>query len=57
MTLRSTLADYLERPLVTRFVMGVIIFNAVLLGLETSKTAMAAAGAIDSSRRPAVNGG
>ena len=46
MSLRSTLADYLERPLVTRFVMGVILFNAVLLGLETSKTAMAAAGGL-----------
>lgn len=44
MTLRNTLADYLERPIVTRFVMAVILFNAVLLGLETSKTAMAAAG-------------
>jgi voltage-gated sodium channel len=44
MTLRTRLAEFLERPLVTRFVMGVIIFNAVLLGLETSKTAMAAAG-------------
>jgi voltage-gated sodium channel len=46
MTMRERVADYLERPAVTKFIMGVILFNAVLLGLETSKTAMAAAGGL-----------
>ncbi|NNE53473.1 MAG: ion transporter [Sulfitobacter sp.] len=34
----------IETPRFTNFIMGVIIFNAILLGLETSKTVMAAAG-------------
>lgn len=42
--LRSQVAAFLDRPAVTRFILAVIIFNAVILGLETSKPAMAAAG-------------
>lgn len=44
MTLRERVEGFLERPGVTRFIMAVILFNAVLLGLETSKPVMAAAG-------------
>jgi voltage-gated sodium channel len=42
--LRSQVAAFLDRPVVTRFILAVIIFNAVILGLETSKPVMAAAG-------------
>lgn len=42
--LRSQVAAFLDRPAVTRFILAVILFNAVILGLETSKSAMAAAG-------------
>ena len=41
---RTRLADWLASPLVTNFVIGVILLNAVTLGLETSDTVMAAAG-------------
>lgn len=41
---RTRLADWLASPLVTNFVIGVILLNAVTLGLETSETVMAAAG-------------
>lgn len=41
---RTRLADWLARPAVGNFIVGVIIFNAVILGLETSDTVMAAAG-------------
>jgi voltage-gated sodium channel len=44
MTFRDKLADWLDRPVVRNTIIGVILFNAVLLGLETSDTAMAAAG-------------
>lgn len=40
------LIQWLESPFVTRFILGVILFNAVLLGLETSKPLMAAYGPI-----------
>lgn len=46
MTMRARVEAFLERPGVTRFIMGVILFNAVLLGLETSKPVMAAAGGV-----------
>jgi len=46
MSVRNQVAEFLERPAVTRFIMGVILFNAVLLGLETSKPVMAAAGEV-----------
>ncbi|KQI69998.1 voltage-gated sodium channel [Loktanella sp. 3ANDIMAR09] len=44
MSLRTTLAHQLDRRLVQNFILGVIIFNAVLLGLETSAPVMAQAG-------------
>lgn len=43
---RTKLAAWLERPLVGNFIVGVIIFNAVILGLETSSTIMASFGPI-----------
>ncbi len=42
--MRSKMAEFLEQGWVTNFIIGVILFNAVLLGLETSDQAMAAAG-------------
>lgn len=42
--MQKALQDWLDRPVVTNAIMGVIIFNAVLLGLETSKTVMGVAG-------------
>ncbi len=44
MTLRAQTAAFLERPWVGNVILGVILFNAVILGLETSKTAMAGFG-------------
>ncbi|ABD53004.1 ion transporter [Jannaschia sp. CCS1] len=41
---RTRLADWLARPVVSNFIIGVIIFNAVILGLETSDGIMAAYG-------------
>lgn len=41
---RTGLAEWLERPTVGNFIVGVIIFNAVILGLETSDSIMAAYG-------------
>ncbi|QFT58051.1 Ion transport protein [Sulfitobacter sp. THAF37] len=38
------LRSFVETPRFSSFIMGVIIFNAILLGLETSQVAMAAAG-------------
>ena len=42
--MRETLGKWLDSPLVVNTIMGIIIFNAVLLGLETSKTVMASFG-------------
>ncbi len=42
--MRETLKNWLERPTVQWAIIGVILFNAVLLGLETSDPAMARAG-------------
>jgi voltage-gated sodium channel len=42
--LRARLADFLRRPAVENAILGVILFNAMILGLETSDTVMAAAG-------------
>ncbi|MEM9437732.1 MAG: ion transporter [Pseudomonadota bacterium] len=39
--MQKSLQEWLERPLVTNVIMGVIIFNAIILGLETSKQIMA----------------
>lgn len=36
----TKLGQWLESPLVTRFILCVIIFNAIILGFETSKAAM-----------------
>jgi len=44
MTLREKIADFLERPIVRNGVIAVILFNAILLGLETSGEVMAVAG-------------
>lgn len=41
---RAKLADWLETPKVRFTIIGVIIFNAIILGLETSPTIMVAAG-------------
>jgi voltage-gated sodium channel len=41
---RTRLASWLARPSVSNFIIGVIIFNAVILGLETSAPVMAAYG-------------
>ncbi len=41
MTVQARLTDVLEKPFTRNFILGVILFNAVLLGLETSKSAMA----------------
>lgn len=40
MTLREKTAAYLETPFIGNFIIGVILFNAVILGLETSHTVM-----------------
>lgn len=37
---RSSLAGFLDRPAVTRFLIAVILINAVILGLETSAAVM-----------------
>ncbi|MGR3468536.1 MAG: ion transporter [Shimia sp.] len=42
--MQDRLRAFLERPMTGNFIMGVIIFNAIVLGLETSQAAMAAAG-------------
>ena len=44
MDLRSKVAAFLERPQVRYGILGVIGFNAILLGMETSQTLMGAAG-------------
>ncbi|MFO7805597.1 MAG: ion transporter [Paracoccaceae bacterium] len=42
--MRQTISDFLDRPAVRWGIIGVILFNAVLLGLETSPQIMAVAG-------------
>lgn len=44
MTARQRLAAWLDRPSVQNTIFGVILFNAVLLGMETSASLMAATG-------------
>lgn len=46
MTLREKTADYLETPFIRNFVIGVILFNAVILGLETSDAVMSRLGGL-----------
>ncbi|MDP4824026.1 MAG: ion transporter, partial [Aestuariivirgaceae bacterium] len=42
--MRAQIADFIEAPRVGNFILGVILFNAVLMGLETSSTVMGLAG-------------
>ena len=55
---RQTLADWLDKPIVRNAILGVIVFNAILLGLETSERAMTQAGplirALDLDRKSVV---
>jgi voltage-gated sodium channel len=44
MTRRAAVAAWLDRPGVRNGILGVILFNAILLGLETSATVMGIAG-------------
>ncbi|MCE0506339.1 ion transporter [Roseivivax sp. GX 12232] len=46
MPFRARLAAFLERPLTRNTITLIIVFNAILLGLETSERAMAAAGGL-----------
>ncbi|NJS40456.1 MAG: ion transporter [Rhodobacteraceae bacterium] len=46
MSSRRTVADFLDRPTVTRFLIAVILVNAVTLGLETFPEVMARAGGL-----------
>lgn len=43
---RGQLAAWLERPSIRNAIIGVILFNAVILGLETSTAVMAVAGPV-----------
>ncbi|MEM5475802.1 ion transporter [Pacificibacter sp. AS14] len=44
--MRAQIADILDRSLTQNIIMGVILFNAVILGLETSDAVMARAGGL-----------
>ncbi|MFD0982193.1 ion transporter [Tropicimonas aquimaris] len=44
--MRATLSAWLERPSIRNFVIGVIVFNAILLGLETYPAVMDRAGGL-----------
>jgi len=44
--MRNTISQFLDRPVVTHFILGVILFNAVLMGFETSDAVMARAGGL-----------
>ncbi len=46
MSSRAAVADFLDRPTVTRFLIAVILVNAVTLGLETFPEVMARAGGL-----------
>ena len=46
MSLRDTATEFVERPAVTNFILGVILFNAALMGLETVDRVMAQAGGV-----------
>ena len=43
---QQKIREWLERPVVGQGIMAIIVFNAILLGLETSGTAMSAAGTL-----------
>ncbi|MEL6684675.1 MAG: ion transporter [Pseudomonadota bacterium] len=49
MTLRQKTADLLATTWFSNFIVGVIIFNAIILGMETSKPVMAMAGPLIST--------
>lgn len=42
--MRAQVSEFLDRPFTRNAIMGVILFNAIVLGLETSKPVMAAMG-------------
>ena len=44
--MRNTISQFLDRPVVTHVILGVILFNAVLMGFETSDAVMARAGGL-----------
>jgi voltage-gated sodium channel len=44
--MRNKVAMFLDQPWVTNFIIGVILFNAVLLGMETSDPIMAEVGGV-----------
>jgi len=44
--MRAQVLHFLERPFTRNAIMGVILFNALILGLETSKSVMNAAGGL-----------
>lgn len=46
MSLRSRASALVDHPLFRNFILGVILFNATILGLETSQTVMVAAGPV-----------
>jgi voltage-gated sodium channel len=46
MTLRQKTAQILDTAWVRNFIIGVIVFNAIILGMETSKSIMASAGGL-----------
>ncbi|RGP37420.1 ion transporter [Pseudotabrizicola alkalilacus] len=46
MMTRASVGEWLDRPLVRNAIIGVILFNAVILGLETSSSVMARAGGV-----------
>ncbi|MDR7124233.1 voltage-gated sodium channel [Pseudorhodobacter sp. 4114] len=43
---RASVGEWLDRPLVRNAIIGVILFNAVILGLETSSSVMARMGGV-----------
>lgn len=46
MSLRENLALWLDSPKFNNFILGVILFNAILMGMETSPTLMATMGGV-----------
>ena len=40
MTMRDTMRQFLDRPLVTNTILGVTLFDAVLMGIETLDAVM-----------------
>ncbi|WP_349036426.1 ion transporter [Pseudotabrizicola sp. 4114] len=46
MMTRASVGEWLDRPLVRNAIIGVILFNAVILGLETSSSVMARMGGV-----------